>query len=201
MAELERPLVAMVGGDTLLAREIRELLGESRPVPRVQLISAAADGTTPLHWAAFHGDAEMARLLIQAGANLKLATRVGGITPLMLASQNGNGEVVEVLLKAGADANSVTPDGTTVLMAACLRTAARARGIGLSLGQIHERTGASDVQPVDRFSQARRFRLPGRLSSLACGGPFIYETTGRRTPSQGSCRWFNGIAQSAVSRG
>jgi aspartate-semialdehyde dehydrogenase len=38
----------MVGGDTLLAREIRELLGESPPVPRVQLISAAADGSTLL---------------------------------------------------------------------------------------------------------------------------------------------------------
>jgi aspartate-semialdehyde dehydrogenase len=48
LAELERPLVAMVGGDTLLAREIRELLGESRPVPRVQLISAAGDGSTLL---------------------------------------------------------------------------------------------------------------------------------------------------------
>lgn len=48
MAEVERPLVAMVGGDTLLAREIRELLGESPPVPRVQLISAAADGSTLL---------------------------------------------------------------------------------------------------------------------------------------------------------
>ncbi|HEY6341704.1 MAG TPA: Asd/ArgC dimerization domain-containing protein [Bryobacteraceae bacterium] len=48
MAELERPLVAMVGGDTLLAKEIRELLGESRPVPRVQLISAAAEASTLL---------------------------------------------------------------------------------------------------------------------------------------------------------
>jgi aspartate-semialdehyde dehydrogenase len=48
LAELERPLVAMVGGDTLLAREIRELLGESPPVPRVQLISASGDGSTLL---------------------------------------------------------------------------------------------------------------------------------------------------------
>jgi aspartate-semialdehyde dehydrogenase len=35
----------MVGGDTLLAKEIREVLGESKPAPRVQLISAAADGS------------------------------------------------------------------------------------------------------------------------------------------------------------
>src|SRR5215472_4435142 len=44
----ERPLVAMVGGDTLLAKEIREVLGENKPAPRVQLISAAGDGSTLL---------------------------------------------------------------------------------------------------------------------------------------------------------
>jgi aspartate-semialdehyde dehydrogenase len=40
----ERPLIAVVGGDTLLAKEIREVLGESKPAPRVQLISASGDG-------------------------------------------------------------------------------------------------------------------------------------------------------------
>ena len=44
----ERPLVAMVGGDTLLSKEIREVLGENKPAPRVQLISAAGDGSTLL---------------------------------------------------------------------------------------------------------------------------------------------------------
>lgn len=49
MASLtERPLIALVGGDTLLAKEIREVLGESKPAPRVQLISASADGTAKL---------------------------------------------------------------------------------------------------------------------------------------------------------
>lgn len=44
----ERPLIALVGGDTLLAKEIREVLGESKPAPRVQLISASADETAKL---------------------------------------------------------------------------------------------------------------------------------------------------------
>ena len=44
----ERPLVAVVGGGTLLAREIRERLSESKPAPRVQLVSATADGSTLL---------------------------------------------------------------------------------------------------------------------------------------------------------
>ena len=43
---MERPLVAVVGGDTLLAKEIRELLGESPLAPRVQLISAVAAGAS-----------------------------------------------------------------------------------------------------------------------------------------------------------
>jgi len=44
----ERPLIALVGGDTLLAKELREVLDESKPAPRVQLISAAADGSATL---------------------------------------------------------------------------------------------------------------------------------------------------------
>jgi len=44
----ERPLIALVGGDTLLAKEIREVLDEGRPAPRVQLISAAPDGSAKL---------------------------------------------------------------------------------------------------------------------------------------------------------
>jgi len=47
-SSIERPLVAVVAGDTLLAREIRELLDASEPSPRVQLISAAADGASIL---------------------------------------------------------------------------------------------------------------------------------------------------------
>lgn len=41
-------MVAVVGGDSLLAREILERLGESTPAPRVQLISAAPAAATLL---------------------------------------------------------------------------------------------------------------------------------------------------------
>ena len=44
----DRPLVALVGGETLLAKEVRAVLEESKPSPRVQLISATADGSTLL---------------------------------------------------------------------------------------------------------------------------------------------------------
>jgi len=42
------PLVALVGGETLLAREIRELLREATPAPHVELISAAVEGSAVL---------------------------------------------------------------------------------------------------------------------------------------------------------
>jgi aspartate-semialdehyde dehydrogenase len=41
-------MVAVVGGDTLLAREICELLGEVAPAPRLQLVSANAENRAAL---------------------------------------------------------------------------------------------------------------------------------------------------------
>jgi aspartate-semialdehyde dehydrogenase len=49
LAELRtRSRVAVVGGDTLLAKELRELLEESKPAPSIELISAAADNAAVL---------------------------------------------------------------------------------------------------------------------------------------------------------
>ncbi len=43
-----RPRIAIVGGDTLLAKELRELLAEISPRPEIELISAAAAESTVL---------------------------------------------------------------------------------------------------------------------------------------------------------
>ena len=79
---------------------------------------AQGDGTTALHWAAIKGDAEMAQMLIYAGANVRATTRLGAYTPLYLAAKGGYSAVVAALLAAGADAKAVTSNGTTPLMIA-----------------------------------------------------------------------------------
>jgi ankyrin repeat protein len=80
--------------------------------------AAQGDGMTALHWAAMKNDADLAQMLLYAGANVRAMTRIGNYTPLVIAAQNGNAAVMEPLIASGADANSKTANGTTVLMLA-----------------------------------------------------------------------------------
>lgn len=75
------------------------------------------DGATALHWAAYHGDVDMARLLLQAGADPAAANR-NGSTPMWLAANQGDAAMIAILLTAGADANEVLPLGRRPLMLA-----------------------------------------------------------------------------------
>jgi len=92
---------------------VRALLQQGRDVNAAQ-----GDGMTALHWAAMKNDAELAQMLVYAGANVKATTRLGANTPLVIAARTGNAGVVDVLLKAGADATAATTTGTTPLMLA-----------------------------------------------------------------------------------
>jgi ankyrin repeat protein len=76
------------------------------------------DGSTALHWAVERDDADMAGVLIQAGARVTARTREG-VTPLQLAATNGSAPMIDRLLKAGADPNApLTAGGDTALMMA-----------------------------------------------------------------------------------
>ena len=83
----------------------------------IDVNAAQVDGTTALHWAAYHDDAEMVALLVRAGANVNAVNRYG-VPPLVQACTNGNAAVVRLLLEAGADASTTMKGGETVLMLA-----------------------------------------------------------------------------------
>jgi len=95
------------------ATAVKKLLKDGADVNAAQ-----GDGMTALHWAALNGDAEMAQMLLYAGANVGAKTRLGGYTPLHLAAQMGNAAVIAPLIAAGASVAATTSTGATPLMEA-----------------------------------------------------------------------------------
>ena len=79
--------------------------------------ASEADGTTPLHWAAYNSDVAITELLLGAGASARAANRYG-VQPLSLAAVGGNAAIIELLLAAGADPNTQQGEGETALMTA-----------------------------------------------------------------------------------
>jgi ankyrin repeat protein len=69
---------------------------------------------TGLHWAASLGLAEMARLLIDNGADLDIRNHDGN-TPLHWAAGEGQKELVVILIAHGADVNARGKGGWTPL--------------------------------------------------------------------------------------
>jgi cytohesin len=92
--------------------EVRRLVQSGADVKAAQ-----ADGATALHWAAYHGNVEMAEILLKAGADVAAANR-NGSTPMWLAASRGDAAVVKALLDNGADANEQLPLGRKPLMLA-----------------------------------------------------------------------------------
>jgi uncharacterized protein len=95
------------------AAAVKKLLKEGADVNGAQ-----GDGMTALHWAALNGDAELASMLLYAGANVGAKTRIGGYTPLHLAAQVGNSAVIAPMVAAGAQVSALTATGATALMQA-----------------------------------------------------------------------------------
>lgn len=84
---------------------------------KVDVNAQEDDGATPLAWAVVRCNLELARLLLEAGANPNL-TNEQGIGPLNIAITNGSPGMVELLLGKGANANITRESGETPLMTA-----------------------------------------------------------------------------------
>ena len=90
---------------------VRKLIKEGADVNAAQ-----GDGMTALHWAALNGDADLASMLLYAGANVGAKTRIGGYTPLHLAAQVGHANVIAPLIASGSQVGVLTSTGATALM-------------------------------------------------------------------------------------
>lgn len=87
--------------------------------------AAQGDGMTALHWAAEHDHTGIAMVLLDAGADLEVGTRIGHYTPLHVASKRGSVAVGRLLIEAGADVNAATTNsGATPLHLAAAAAAA-----------------------------------------------------------------------------
>jgi len=91
----------------------RALLKQGGP-GKVDVNAKAADGVTPLHWAAHWDDVELASLLIKAGARVDAADD-HGTTALALACENVSERMVDQLLSGGANPNLARTSGMTPL--------------------------------------------------------------------------------------
>jgi ankyrin repeat protein len=79
--------------------------------------AAQGDGTTPLHWAVYKIDADLARALLERGAKPDVINNYGS-SPLAEAAKVGNARLVEMLLDAGSNAEMPNQEGQTALMLA-----------------------------------------------------------------------------------
>ena len=82
---------------------------------KVDVNARQDDGTTALHWAAYHDDLPLIRQLLKAGAKVNVANDYAS-TPLAEAAERADPEALRVLLEAGADVESPNADGQTALM-------------------------------------------------------------------------------------
>jgi ankyrin repeat protein len=78
------------------------------------------EGQTALMWAISERHAEVARVLIEGGADAH-ARAAGGFTPLLFAARAGDLDSTRLLLDAGAGIDEASSDGTSVLLVATVR--------------------------------------------------------------------------------
>ncbi|MBI5649613.1 MAG: ankyrin repeat domain-containing protein [Chloroflexi bacterium] len=104
------------------AQDVRAQVQQGADVNQVD----ADKGLTALMFAAEYGKVEAAKVLLEAKANVNLATKKG-TTALMYAALAGNMELTQALLNAGADHKVKDVNGQTAFVLA--REKAKAQGM------------------------------------------------------------------------
>ena len=156
-------LLAVAGSSVLLAAAEDVQLPEAAMRGEIEVVrsllkqdidvnSAQGDGMTALHWAALKDKLEMARLLMEAGANITATTRLGDLTPLFLACTHGDVAMIDLLLEAGGDPNTANiVNGQTALMRAA--ASGDADGVGRLLEAGAEVNAREKVRALPRHAR------------------------------------------------
>lgn len=135
---------------------LRGAIGRSRK--RANELSA--DGFAPLHLAAFFGQLEAARLLVEKGADLHARStnrRLPSVTPLHSAAAARHTAVAELLLEAGADPNVAQNGGWTALHSAAANGNAELARLLLARGAEPMAMADDRTRPID-FAIENRFK-------------------------------------------
>jgi ankyrin repeat protein len=104
--------------DACVAGQTKRVMDDVRANPAL-LEAQSSDGWTPLHLAAFFGQAGLANALIDGGAKVdSRSSNTMKNTPLHAAAAGGRVALVELLLKRGADPNATQQGGWTALHSA-----------------------------------------------------------------------------------
>jgi len=118
----------------------------------------APQGWTALHRACENGHTEVARLLIERGADVNAMVDRG--SPLLFAAARGDKRTVELLLSKGANINIKTRQGRTPLFAAMASPAVGSREVvellvskGAKIPQLHLAAYLGDMDKVKKRLQ------------------------------------------------
>ncbi len=105
-------LAGLLGASWLLTLQSSAATDASKPD---DVDHRNADGSTPLQWAVYEGNAAEVSRLLDAGADVSIANNYGA-TPMSLAAEVADTPILERLLDAGADPDSPNAEGQTALM-------------------------------------------------------------------------------------
>jgi len=134
----------------------------------------STDGFTALHFAAFFGKAEAARVLLEAGAAYDRVTRNDlANQPLHAAAAGRHLEVCRVLLAAGADVDATQHGGYTPLHEAAEHGDVEMVELFLSAGAKPAATDDRGMTPADLAEAAGHPDVAARLRTMegqASGG-------------------------------
>lgn len=125
------------------------------------------DGFTALHFAAFFGKAEAARVLLEDGASVDAYTRNPfGNQPLHAAAAGRHLEVARVLIAGGADVNATQHGGYTPLHEAAQHGDVEMTELFLSAGADRAATTDAGETPADLAAAAGHADLASRLREV-----------------------------------